>query len=146
MPRPLQTVEFNILQSHADSGDRIAYYEQLSEWGYTYAELALGVVNNDTFSGAIANTYFLNEAAEEGVLINGDQLATISHRLMLADLAARRNFEGSESGLELPVNDIKNYHEVIFGQFGVSDNAWTPNFALESLTTVSNQEALWDAL
>jgi hypothetical protein len=44
MPTPLNSANFAILQAYSNAGDRIAYYSQLSEWGYTYAGLALGVV------------------------------------------------------------------------------------------------------
>lgn len=41
---------------------------------------------------------------------------------------------------------IWDYHRDVFLQFGVSKNAWTPDFALESLATVAEREAYWDTL
>ncbi|KAG1651776.1 hypothetical protein GQR58_026807 [Nymphon striatum] len=133
-------------QEHVNAGDRIAYYSQLAEWGYKYAELALEVVNADTLSGRTANHYFLDQASDEGATITNNDLAQISLQLMQEDFAARVAFTGSASGQELPVNTIKDYHETVFNNFGVSDNGWTPNFALESLDTVAEQEAFWDEL
>ena len=34
----------------------------------------------------------------------------------------------------------------MFNRFGVSDNGWTPNFALESIDTLAEREAFWDQL
>lgn len=146
MGRPLNNAEFDILQMHADAGDRVAYYTQLEAWGYSYGGLALGVVNNDTISGISANAYFLLNAAEEGVTITADELAGISVELMIRDLDARREFEGSSQGADLPVDRIQAYHSDVFSQAGVSANAWTPNIALDSLANEGEREALWDDL
>ena len=147
MGLPLGDAEFNILQSHVSAGDRIAYYSQLEDWGYDYGGLALGVVNNDSISGIAANVYFLLNAAEEGKPIVADLLTTISLRLMQLDLVARRQFDGSENGEDLPVSTIQAYHALVFGnEAGVSADAWTPNIALNSLATVEEREALWDDL
>ena len=55
MSIPLGEREIAVLQKHVDASDRVAYYEQLAEWGYAYAELALSVVNNDYTAGALVH-------------------------------------------------------------------------------------------
>lgn len=45
------------LEGYKNLGDRVAYYEALASWGSGYAELALGVVRNDTLAGRTANNY-----------------------------------------------------------------------------------------
>jgi hypothetical protein len=67
MAIPLNIEMRNILGEHVAAGDRIAYYTQLSDWGYRYADLALSVVQSDTLGGRTANAYFLSEAADEGI-------------------------------------------------------------------------------
>ena len=146
MPRPLGDEEFATLQQHSDAGDRIAYYSQLEHWGNRYGGLALSVVNNDTLSGATATLYFLDEAGDQGVSVSNDQLTAISLQLMRADLRAREAFGDSANGEELPVKSIKDYHQTIFDALNISDNAWTPNFAIESFDTVAEQEQFWDQL
>jgi hypothetical protein len=58
MARTLTSSELSILRQHAEAGDRIAYYTALREFDNQYGALALGVVNNDSVSGATANLYF----------------------------------------------------------------------------------------
>lgn len=81
----LTSSQLAVLDMHAQAGDRIAYYESLASFGDPYGALALGVVRNDTSSGASANTYFLDTARAEGRSVSDDQLARISLELMLAD-------------------------------------------------------------
>jgi len=140
---PLGANEFAILRGHATNGDRIAYYTQLNDWGYNYGGLALGVVTNDTLSGATANIFFLQNA---GKTVSNNELATVSLNLMRFDLAAREEFAGSASGLELPVNAIQAYHQAAFALVGVPVSAWTPNFVLDTLTDPTDREDYWDEL
>lgn len=143
MPTP---INFAVLQSYVDAGDRVGYYSQLAEWGYRYGELAAGVVTGATLSGRAANSFFLDEAADQQASISPGDLASISDGLMRADFAARVNFPGSENGEELSVDTIRDYHRVVFSQFGVTVDAWTPTFALNSLATVAERDAFWDEL
>jgi len=53
----LSAKQLDILREHADAGDRIAYYTDLAKFGYAYGNLALGVVLNNTVSGASANAF-----------------------------------------------------------------------------------------
>ncbi|MBW6426133.1 hypothetical protein KX729_32775 [Rhizobium sp. XQZ8] len=146
MPKMLTDSDFARLQEHADAGDRIAYYEQLAAWGYRYPELALGVVNNDTTAGSIANIFFLKSAALEQVDIDSSTLATIGLELMRADLAARLSDAPLHPGEELTYDVVQIYHESVFNSHGVSGDAWTPNKALNWLTTTAEKQALWDDL
>jgi hypothetical protein len=54
----LSAEQLSILQYHANAGDRIAYYTALGAFGFAYGNLALGVVLNNTVSGAAANSFF----------------------------------------------------------------------------------------
>jgi len=138
----LSSDQLAILQNHVNAGDRIAYYTQLAEWGDKYASLCLGVVNNDTWAGATANIFFLQEVAENGgpQPFGWSNLASMSLDLMRADFGARQT-----AGLDLPVDTIWAYHTSVFATYGAPADAWTPSFALSSLATVEERESLWDS-
>lgn len=139
----LTTAQLNTLSQHSEAGDRIAYYEALSSFGVAYGELALGVVRNDTVSGASANQFFLNRASAEGQTVTANQLATISLELMRADLDARVD----KGGADLNVDDIQDYHrDVFFRVANVSADAWTPNVYLDDLGSFSERQAAWEAM
>jgi hypothetical protein len=106
----LNAQQMTILKYHADTGDRIAYYSLLAEFGVEYGRLALGVVLNSTLSGASANAFFLTQATEEGKVVTNDQLAEISLDLMQADFARREVLGGAD----LSVDDIQRYHREVF--------------------------------
>lgn len=128
----------DILSEHVEADDRMGYYTQLEEWGYRYASLALDVVTSETLSGRVANSYFLNQASDEGVTISAADLSRISLRLMEEDWQIRQ-----QTGLALEVNDIQTYHTKVFREFEVSANGWTPNFAIEALPKGPERDAFW---
>lgn len=131
-----------VLDAHARAGDRIAYYHSLAEFGDEYGALALGVVLNDTISGASANAYFLSTALVEVGVVSKDQLAEISLQLMLADNDIRQVNNGEAS-----VDDIQIYHDEVFGRVAnVSVNAWTPDYYLRSFDNPSDRQAAWNRL
>lgn len=82
MGRALTEQEFGILKEHVDASDRIAYYEQLAKWGYSYGSLALSVVNNDAMAGITANIYVTGYAARYGVNLSDDVIGQLSLDLM----------------------------------------------------------------
>lgn len=141
MAIPLTSEMHAVLKEHVNASDRIAYYSQLKEWGYKYADLALGVVRADTLSGRTANEFFLEQASDEGASILKNGLAQISLELMQRDFAARSVGSG-----ELSVDTIQDYHEDVFALRGVSSNGWTPDFALRSIDTLAEREVFWDNL
>lgn len=138
----LSQEQLSELGEHVAAGDRIAYYSQLAEWGDRYAALALGVVLADTLSGRTANAFLQEQAADEGVELDNNQLGRISLALMAADYAARLDANGAT----LHVDVIQDYHEAVFNSFGVSANGWTPNFALQQISTASERQAYWNNL
>ncbi len=139
----LSAQQMSVLQYHANSGDRIAYYSALSSYGFPYGELSLGVVLNNTPSGGTANSYFLSQAAAEGIAVTADQLASVSVGLMMADLQARV----AAGGADLSADDIQFYHEAVFGSVtGVSANGWTPNRFLMTFMEPADRQAAWELM
>ncbi|HGG65001.1 MAG TPA: calcium-binding protein [Rhodobacteraceae bacterium] len=139
----LSSEQLNILREHVDAGDRIAYYTDLAKFGYAYGNLALGVVLNNTVSGASANAFFVLQADKEGRPVPYNTLAQISLELMKADFDARL----AKGGADLDVNNIQEYHRDVFQRVaGVSAEAWTPNFYLNSFDTFEEKQAAWDSM
>ena len=62
MSRPLTQADLDQLKAFADAKDRVGYYEYLASTGDKYAELALGVVREDTLSGRMANAFMASHA------------------------------------------------------------------------------------
>lgn len=139
----LSAEQLSIHQYHANAGDRIAYYTALGAFGFAYGNLALGVVLNNTVSGAAANSFFMDQADEQGVNVSENQLATISLNLMQADFQARQ----TRGGADLSVDVIQDYHAAVFNSVAeVSANAWTPNRYLLSFDDPADRQAAWDSM
>ena len=144
MPEIIDDGRLLILQGHRDAGDRIAYYSQLTEWGYRYGELALGVVLNNSFPGRSANEFFVNNSNR---VLSPNELAALSTELMNADFTARSaQNSSSRSGNELSVEIISDYHGVVFSRFGSNVDAWTPFIGLVAQSDLTAANALWDQL
>lgn len=139
----LTSSQLSVLASHAAAGDRIAYYETLASYGEPYAALAIQVALNSGIAGDTANAYFLRVATErESISVSDNQLATISHELMLADFSVRELNSGNAS-----VDDIQRYHRDVFSEVvGASVNAWTAEVYLRSFETIEERQVAWDAL
>ena len=153
MPQILTQARIDILEQHVNAGDRIAYYTQLSEWGYRYADLALQVVLNDGLAGRVANEFFEINSEEQGQFLTANQLADMSDQLMRLDFQARsrqdspnRLDRGDGMADELSVLDIQAYHQAAFAEQGVSIDAWTPFFLLNAQPNDGAREAYWDNL
>lgn len=139
----LSSSQLSILRYHSDAGDRIAYYTALADFGIEYGRLALEVVLNATVSGVSANSYFLDQAGEEGQAVTNNTLATISLALMQADFARRDRLNGAD----LTVDDIQRYHQDVFRDIAdVSADAWTPNMYLDTFEAFEDRQAAWDSM
>tara|TARA_R110000744_G_scaffold300495_3_gene409659 strand:+ start:303 stop:473 length:171 start_codon:yes stop_codon:yes gene_type:complete len=55
MSQTFSQQEFDQLETYANAGDRVAYHSLLESKGYSYATLALQVVNNDGSADVLAN-------------------------------------------------------------------------------------------
>ena len=72
-PQALTQVDINTLQSYIDAGTvsgAIDYYTYLSNKGYDYATLALGMVQDNTPSGSTARDYAEKVGKITGTNIN----------------------------------------------------------------------------
>lgn len=147
MPQALTSARISILRDHVNAGDRIAYYEQLAEWGYRYGALAVGVVTQETFSGKVANIFNEAVANRSGVLLMPNDFGRLGIDLMIRDFNARIA-SGSPAlrGEELPVTTIQNYHAAAFDIYDIPITAWTPFRALQAQPNQAAREDLWDRL
>lgn len=115
------------LTRFAESGNRIGYYETLEGAGVAYGALAGGVVRGDTISGRMANTFMAERAAQEGIQIDPREALSLSLDLMSADYFARKTAGWQEIGQA----EIASYHESVFGQYGLTKQAWTATAPLD---------------
>ncbi len=114
---------------------RAEYYTLLKSFGMSYGDLALGVVNNDTFSGRVAN-YFLDTT---GILSN-EQKTNLSKDLFLLDFEARKAVLDSAkaNGQNIIVNDLpittqRQNHFLVYKKYDVPIEAWTPEIPIRIL-------------
>ena len=126
--------DMEILRYYAAQGNREAYWNYLAANGDPYARLALGVVRNDTLSGAIANGYAKMRAGELKVVMSERDWDRFGVELMQADLNAREANLSKSVALgkivPLPVKEIANYHTDVFEMFGLDAAAWTAHLPL----------------
>ncbi len=137
----LNAEQMSILKAHVDAGDRIAYYTALESFGVAYGAMALGVVLNDTHSGASANGFLVAQGLD-GVE-DTDLLARIGTALMEEDYAAR----DAANGADLKGTVISDYHTFVFAEVaGAGPEAWTPYIYLDTFDRPDDFNAAWDEL
>lgn len=114
------------LQGYITAGNREAYYEALASWGSGYAELALGVVRNDTLAGRTANNYMAAYADQHNIAYSPVIQTQISVALMNADFDLRRDlFINDNYTGELSGKDIQDYHGIVLPINGFPPEAWS---------------------
>ena len=125
------------LRDLMNRGDRVEYYAQLTALGDPYGALAAGVVTGDLVSGRLANTFLAETAfADFGVQINPDLAQQISMGLMRADFEFRRDF-----GPHLNVDQIEEYHQLVFQEHGLDITSWTAYAPLKM--AFDHPESVW---
>lgn len=137
MAYTLTQAEMNILQGFASSGDRAGYYTFLANKGDGYALMALGVVNNDSIAGQVANAYARSVTSQFDPAMTDAQWSSkwlsISNGLMAADFALRQQRHvSSSSDYTLNYQEIQLYHNTVFTANGVPKEAWTAEIVLEN--------------
>lgn len=145
--------DMEILRYYAAQGNREAYWNYLTANGDPYARLALGVVRNDTLSGAIANGYAKMRAGELKVVMSERDWDRFGVELMRADLGYREKYlsESMVVGkiVHLPVEEIARYHTKVFNRYKLDANAWTANIPLSPYLDAGNYagaEKVWQTM
>ena len=145
--------DMEILRYYAAQGNREAYWNYLAAYGDPYARLALGVVRNDTLSGAIANGYAKMRAGEMARVMNEHDWDRFGIALMRADLTYRdaRLPESMTLGkvVQLPVEEIARYHAAVFKDFFLDAEAWTAHIPLSPYLDAGDYagaEKVWKTL
>lgn len=136
----------------ADAGDRDGYYRYLEQAGDKYAELAGGVVREDTMAGRMANAFMSEQAQQQGKKITQCGAKKISEELMRADYDARVQTNGET----LDFAAIRRYHEQVFYDNGLTRDAWTATAPLDVIgdhykfmgyeSKYEAQDAIWNAM
>lgn len=146
----LNEVHLRVLSQYATQGNRERYWNYLAAQGVAYAQLALGVVRNDTLNGFVANHYAANRAGQLHVTLDERQWNDLGIELMRKDFQYRKNFaskpETQDFVLHLPVQYINEYHAATFRQFGLDEKAWTAYVPLSPYIKSGDYhqaEAIW---
>src|ERR1700744_254111 len=100
----------NDLAGYKANGDTAGYYSALADAGSDYGANALGVVNNDTFDGMVANDFLVLQAESDGITLTPQQISDFSQQLMDEDYNSRaNNFDNGNTG-ELSGDEIQTNH------------------------------------
>ena len=143
----LQTI-YNNQRANPSLDFRVDYYTLLKSFGISYGNLALGVVNNDTFSGQIANNFL----SFDKTTLSDSQKIALSKDLFLRDFERRKaNLEVAKTnGLdrigELSSKDIEEIHRIVFSKYNVSLDSWTPAIPIKILGYEAGQILLSSSL
>lgn len=150
MPSQITAEDLAILDGYVDRKDRKRYWSFLAEKGDSYAQLALGVVLNNTPPGIVANNFFWTRYRPNRTgLIDEAELNKFGIDLMTRDLSERRSvfaIKGGEEALHLSALSIYNEHKDALP----SIDHWTPAGLLKQFfegpnpNTVVGQE-VWNA-
>lgn len=149
MPTVTQ-IDMNRLKGYVDSHNPVAYYTELSRLGYSYGDLALGVVNDSTVPGSTARAFFEVKNGDEGGSFDGNW-GDLSNDLMRLDFAARiQKFNAAQSGdadVYLDHQQQIQIHQAAFREYGVSIEGWTAFPFLNVLgTDYASREAVWQSM
>jgi hypothetical protein len=138
-----------LLKSYADSNNPIAYYELLVEKGYSYGNLALGVIKNDSLAGVTARLYAEQVAKDVGVTLTDAAWQSITLELMQADLQAREQMFSADPSqpVELGWSPILDYHVAVFDRHQLPPDAWTAYTVLTgSFDGFADPDGAWEIM
>jgi hypothetical protein len=153
-PQPLSSSDITYLRDRANSGTIqgiVDYYQRLSDRGYAYGDLAIGVVLDNTASGSVARDYAENIGRLTGTNpdITSAEWEQISIALAEADFVAREiRFNNGDTTPELTVDDYQRYHEDVFFDIAqLPKEAWTA-YAPTTVgkDTFAERQAAWEEL
>lgn len=149
--------DLQILQHYAAEGNRVLYFNYLAalEGVDNYPAMALGVVNNDSLAGQIANRhaagYVARQQSEHGSEYPDRPDMTerdweqFGIELIRQDLERRQHHfkEGAaDLALNLPGKDVMLSHELAFREHRLDPRAWTPQAAMEAALAARGEKGL----
>lgn len=146
----LTQTDINNLSAFSQNGSFGDYYGLLANKGYTYAELALDVVNSQGGAGGVARAFAENIGNITGGNgnISATEWANISLELMQADFVARDSiFNSGNTDVTLPVSIIRDYHTAVFANHSLPAHAWTAYVpTVVDVTSTSQEEHIWSEI
>jgi hypothetical protein len=144
---PVTKVEWVRIREMAISGEISEAYEELAKRGFRYAELALGVVKGNSFSGKIA-LEFLDKSAED--LNRPLSVAELNQiRVLLAVayldcLGLQLGEDGNLVDRDIEADEAWQFHSEAFVKLGLGPDVWTLNTPF-SLMNASARKTYWEA-
>ena len=127
MPQGVSVTTIDRLRAIASSGDPARAYQELSNLGYGYAELARGVVTGATFFGSVAGNFARNSAESQNRPISTTQFRLINRQLFEEYAIALRNSANSNGIVSIDINyqTALSFHNRVFTNNGLSPSTWT---------------------
>lgn len=124
--------------------DRVRdFYSYIDSKGEDYGRLGLGVTDNNTWQGQIANGFVVSGADNNG---GGFEVGSTEWIDLNFDLANRHFQAYDDAGGATPVwQDIQDYHNDAYNDAGLDANDWFPNKILNDTTDPGATWADWQS-
>lgn len=134
----LTTAQMTALQDKLTNNDVAGFYSLLQSYGDPYGRLGLGVTNNDTWQGQLANGFAENGASQSNLdMTYGSALWTTVNK----ELASRYlELYTNNAGVSPSWNNIQLIHNDVYDSHSIPRDAWFPNMMLNDS---SDPAALW---
>jgi hypothetical protein len=124
------------------------FYQQMASYGYQYASLADGVVNQNTFSGAEAVNFMTASAAQQGITLTNAQISSLETAMAIGWLNEMQTVAGQNGGSissDLNFAQTEAFHTQVFSEsgLGLGPQTWTLYTPGQLLTPQASQ-SLWE--
>ncbi len=134
----LTTTQRATLQSDLTSNNVSAFYTHLDSYGDPYGRLGLGVTNNSSWQGELANGFAQHAALDNAVTLTYGSTAWTNLNKEIA--AAYLDAVNNNNGTTPTWSQIRDFHNSTYADAGLDADDWLPN---KLLNESSNPSGLW---
>lgn len=134
----LTSQQISYLQAELTANDVAGFYALLDSYGDTYGRLGLGVTNNDTWQGQIANAFAESAASDNtaNMQYGSQDWTSVNSQLAQEYL----DLYTDNSGDQPTWQQIQSIHNDVYQNNGLDPNDWFPNKMLDDAILPGN---LW---
>jgi hypothetical protein len=127
MPQGVSVATIDRLRVKASNGDPAGAYQEISNLGYGYAELARGVVTGATFFGATAGNFARNSAQNQGHPLSPAKFRLINRKLFEEYALALRSSANASGIVSADINyqTALTFHNRVYTMNDLSPSTWT---------------------
>lgn len=116
----LNSTQISSLQAKVTAGNIAGFYSELQGYGDSYARLGLGVTNNDTWQGVLANRFAQSGAQNNSVNLAYGSAGWVSLNTSLAQ--DYLNAYTTNSGAAPTWQQIRDFHNLRYVDAGLNPN------------------------